>query len=100
MNTENDYDRKLFYIINLFESYVDDLLWNVIYDDQDNPETSAVAVANCIKCIISVKQHLNISCEYVDQTSFIISKGLSSEQAQKFEELRKKEAEYYEGIQF
>lgn len=99
--TENDdYSRKLKYILSVVEGFIDDQLFDVLNDDKNHPEYSAVGVSNCIKSLICVKQRHNIACDYNDQTSFILSHRYTPEQADEFEELRAKESEYYEGIQF
>lgn len=96
----NDYHRKLKYILSMAEGYIEDLVFKVLNDDKIHPDFSAVGVSNGIKSLICVKQCNNIEYDYTDQTSFILSKCFTLEEANEFESLRAKESEYYEGVQF
>ena len=42
------------YILRHLDHYIDELVWNVLGNDPEDPHYSAVTATNCIKCYIEL----------------------------------------------
>lgn len=78
------------------EQYVD----QVLNDSETDPEYSAVAASNVIKCYIQIMTDLDNAPSFNDVESFFKINGYSDEEYQRFEECRKRESQYYIGTQY
>ena len=78
------------------EQYVDE----VLNDSETDPEYSAVAASNIIKCYIQIMTDLDSAPSFNDVESFFKINGYTDEEYQRFEESRKKESQYYIGTQY
>lgn len=91
---------KLKYLLNNMECLICDLIDKVLSDSAEDPHYSAVAAANKIKCYIQVMNELGEKLPYSNVEEFFDFNAYSQEEFCLFEESRKKEAEYYRGIQY
>ena len=78
------------------ELYVD----QVLNDSETDPEYSAVAASNVIKCYIQIMNDLDNAPSFDNVESFFKINGYTEEEYQRFEECRRKESQYYIGIQY
>ena len=72
----------------------------VLDDQPDSPEHSAVYTSNMIKCYIKLMNETGNKLPFDDVKGYILYNGFSEHEYERFENSRKKEAEYYKGIQF
>lgn len=91
---------KLEYILHHFDYYTENLVWDVIHDNPDDPEYSAVTATNCIKSFIEVRQGMGEELPYSTVEEYLRIKGASDEECLLFEESRAKEAVSYIGEQY
>ncbi len=91
---------KLKYLLNDMEDVIGELIDNVLDDSITDPHYSAVAATNKIKCYIQIMSELGIILPYNDVEGFFDFNAYSQEEYSRFEEVRKKESQYYRGIQF
>ena len=94
-----DYE-KLKYLLHIQRFDIELLVENVIEDSEDDPHYSAVTASNLIKCYIEIMKELGENLSYIDVEGFIKNIGFSGKEYLLFENKRKKEAEYYCGIQY
>lgn len=78
------------------EQYVD----QVLNDSETDPEYSAVTASNIIKCYVQIMTDLGNAPSFNNVESFFKINGYTDEEYQRFEECRKKESQYYIGIQY
>lgn len=94
-----DTEQSLRYI--LYEHcyyYIEQLVWDVINDSEQDPEYSAVTASNLIKAYITVRNSLEDQSVPLDVIPFLKQRfGLSEDEIAKFERIRIKESEYYIG---
>ena len=91
---------KLKYVLHHFDYSIEELVWNVLENDPDDPHYSAVTATNCIKCYIELCEELGENLSYSDVEGYLRCIGLSEEECRLFEESRIKESVYYIGEQF
>lgn len=72
----------------------------VLDDQPDSPEHSAVYTCNMIKCYIYLMNEIGNKLPFDDVKGYILYNGFSKQEYERFEKSRKKEAEYYRGKQF
>ena len=77
-------------------------LWvdQALEDSSTDPQYSAVAASNALRCYIRLKKSRGGQVPYEDEVDFFQSRGYSEGQYDLFEARRKKESEYYCGPQF
>lgn len=91
---------KLEYLMNHLEWFIEESVYDVLSDSDEDPEHSAVTTANLIQCYIDVALSLELPVSFCSVEDFLKDKCLSLQEIQKFEESRKHEAEYYIGKQY
>lgn len=91
---------KLKYLLNDVDSYIGDLIDNVLADSITDPHYSAVAAANRIKCYIEIMNEIGEKLPYTNVEEFFGFNAYTKEEYILFEESRKKEAQYYRGVQY
>lgn len=92
--------KALDYILWSVQFEIEENIWKVLEDSEEDPQISAVTTTNLIKCWLELKDNIseptgvNTLQEYFDYVS------LPDEDYEIFERKRKKESEYYNGEQF
>lgn len=94
-----DYD-KLKYMLRIQHFDIELFIENVLEDSEENPHYSAVTATNLVKCYIEIMNELGENLSYSDVEGFVKNIGYSYEDYLLFEKKRKKESEYYCGIQY
>ena len=96
-----DIDReKLKYLLHIQIYDIELLVENVLGDSEQDPQFSAVTATNLIKCYIQVMNELGEALPYSNVEEFFEFNAYTQEEYLTFEEKRKKESEYYRGIQY
>lgn len=90
---------ELEFILGDISFHIDDLIIEVLEDDKDKPEHSAVYVSNLIKCYIKVMKDLGHPTEFNSVQEYF-KMWWEEDDYREFEKSRKKEAEYYIGKQY
>lgn len=91
---------KLKYLLNNMDCLIGELIDKVLSDSTEDPHYSAVAATNKIKCYIQVMNELGEALPYSNVEEFFEFNAYTQEEYLTFEEKRKKESEYYRGIQY
>ncbi len=76
------------------------LIENVLEDSEEDPHYSAVTATNLVKCYIEIMEELGEELPYSDVEGFIRNIGFSEQEYLLFEKKRRKESEYYCGVQY
>lgn len=72
----------------------------VLDDEEDTPDHSAVYVCNMIKCYIKLMNQAGNKLPYNDVKGYIIYNDFNEQEYEQFENIRKNESFYYKGEQF
>lgn len=91
---------KLKYMLHIQSLDIELLIENVIEDSEEDPHYSAVTAANLVKCYIEIMEELGEKLPYTNVEGFVKAIGFSNDDYLLFEKKRKKESEYYRGIQY
>lgn len=91
---------KLKYLLNNMESYIGELIDNVLTDSATDPHYSAVAATNRIKCYIQIMNELGENLPYSNVEEFFDFNAYSKDEYNAFEASRQKESKYYRGVQY
>lgn len=91
---------KLSYFLNSMEPEIESLIDRVINDSDEDPQYSAVTATNLVKIYIELSIEMGESLPFNDLESFFKFNGYTKEEYSLFETKRKKEAEYYIGVQY
>ena len=91
---------KLLYLLMFTDDYMETFADEVMNDSEEDPHYSAVTLTNMIKCYVEIMNELGAPRSYNDVESFLKLNLYSDEECKRFEEKRKKEAEYYRGRQY
>ena len=91
---------KLKYLLHYMEYAIIRLVDHVLSDSKTDPEYSAVTASNLIKCYIDIKSELEGALPYKTVEGFFEYNLYTEEEYHLFEENRKKESEYYIGMQY
>ena len=94
-----DYE-KLKYLLHIQVFDIELLIENVMEDSDEDPHYSAVTATNLVKCYIETMKELGENLSYSDVEGFVKNIGYYHEDYLVFEKKRKKEAEYYRGVQY
>ncbi len=94
-----DYE-KLKYMLYIQYFDIELLVENVLMDSDEDPTYSAVTASNLIKCYIETMSALGEKLPYNDVEGFVKNIGYSNDDYILFEKKRKKESEYYRGVQY
>ena len=73
---------------------------DVLDDDENSPNYSAVYTRNMIKCYIKLMNQIDNQIPFKDVKSYILYNDFSEQEYNKFEKSRKRESSYYKGKQF
>ena len=93
-------NEKLKYMLHIQRFDIELLIENVLEDSEVDPHYSAVTATNLVKCYIEIMTGLGEKPTYSDVEGFIKKMGYSHKDYLLFEKKRKKESEYYRGIQY
>ena len=88
---------ELLYLLSFCEDYIQDLVYNVIDDSEEDPHYSAVTANNLIKCYVDVMKYFKNEVPFSDIKSFFDYNLLDVEKYKKFEKSREIENNYYVG---
>ena len=91
---------KLKYLLNNTEREIGRLIDNVLSDSQEDPHYSAVYASNQIKCYIQIMNELGEELPYSNAEEFFRFNAYTEDEYHAFEASRKKESEYYIGVQY
>ena len=91
---------KLKYLLHFQCFSIELMIENVLEDSEEDPHYSAVTATNLVKCYIEIMKALGENLPYSNVEEFVKNIGYSNEDYLLFEKKRKKEAEYYRGIQY
>lgn len=91
---------KLKYLLNTTEFEIGRLIDNVLSDSQEDPHYSAVYASNQIKCYIQIMNELGEKLPYSNVEEFFRVNAYTEDEYKAFEDSRKKESEYYIGVQY
>lgn len=91
---------KLKYLLNDTECEIGRLIDNVLSDSEEDPHYSAVSATNRIKCYIQIMNELGEELPYSNVEEFFKFNAYTEVEYKAFEESRKKEFEYYRGVQY
>ncbi len=91
---------KLKYLLNDMDNTIGELIDKVLSDIKTDPHYSAVAATNKIKCYIQIMDELGDPLPYNNVEEFFEFNAYTNEEYQLFEESRKEESKYYNGVQY
>jgi len=91
---------KLKYLLNMVYPSIEMFVEQVLDDSKVDPEYSAVAAANVIKCYVQIMEEIGEKRPYNNIEEFFAFNGYTKDEYQLFEESRKNEAQYYNGVQY
>ena len=96
MDNINDRE-KLMYLLYFMSYYIEQDVYRVLNDSEEDPHYSAVTTTNLLKCYIDVMNACGEELPYTEMKSFFEYLMLTKAEFKKFELSRNKEAEYYVG---
>lgn len=91
---------KLMFLLQHLEGYIEDAVYEVLADSEEDPQYSAVTATNLIKCHIEVEEALGHELHYHNVEEYLRFHCLTEEEMQMFEEKRQHESAYYIGKQY
>ena len=91
---------KVIYFLRMMYPTMEEWVDQVLNDSETDPEYSAVAATNIIKCYVKIMTDLGYPPSFNNVKSFFEINGYTDEEYQRFEESRKKESQYYIGPQY
>lgn len=94
-----DYE-KLKYLLNNYENIIGELIDNVLSNSPEDPHYSAVAATNKIKCYIQIMNELGEDLPYSNVEEFFEFNAYTKKEYRLFEKSRKRESQYYRGVQY
>lgn len=93
-------EKELRFLLEHMDQYIDDFAYEVLHDSEEEPEKSAVALNNVIKCYIKVENEMGIHRGYSNVEEYLANSCFTPEEIALIEKKRAKEAVYYRGEQF
>ena len=93
-------EKELRFLLEHMNQYIDDFAYEVLNDSEEEPEKSAVALNNVIKCYIKVENEMGIHRGYSTVEEYLTNSCFTPEEITLIEKKRVKEAVYYRGEQF
>ena len=96
----NQINEKLLYLMGFIVDDIEVLINKVLADSESEPQWSAVTAENMILCYIDVMRKAGVSLPFCDVAGCFADCGFTECEYEKFEQKRKKEAQYYIGKQF
>ena len=101
MATEmNQTVEKLMYLLDHLDSFIEQTIYNVLSDSNEDPQFSSVTTNNLIKNYIDIMLVLDQRLDYCDVEGYLKSKCFSSEEIAAFMQKKDIEAQYYVGKQY
>ena len=91
---------KIKYFLAMMYPTMEMYVEQVLNDSKTDPEYSAVTASNVIKCYIQIMTDLGEPPSFDSVEAFFKLNGYTDEEYQWFEEWRKKESQYYIGVQY
>ena len=91
---------KLTYLLQHLEGYIENMVYAVLADSEEDPQYSAVTATNLIKCHIEVEEALGRQLPYHNVEEYLRCSWLTEEEMQVFEKKRQHESAYYHGKQY
>ena len=91
---------KLTYLLQHLEGYIENVVYEVLADSEEDPQYSAVTATNLIKCHIEVEEALGHQLPYHNVEEYLRFNCLTEEEMQVFEKKRQHESAYYHGKQY
>ena len=91
---------ELYYLVRFMDDYIEQMLYSVLADSEEDPEYSAVTLFNLVKCYIKVSQDLGIHTDYSTASEYLRAQCLDETDIEILERKRQKESSYYHGVQF
>lgn len=92
----NEHKEKLAYLLNHTCFYMEDLLWRVLEDSEQDPQYSAVTTRNLIQCYIDVRSAMGEPLPYSTVEEYL-DQLLSEEEKASFQNKYETEIRYYIG---
>ena len=93
-------EKELRFLLMWMDQYIGQLMYDVLNDSDEEPEKSAVALNNVIKCYIKVENEMGIHRGYSNVEEYLAYACCTPEEIALIEKKRAKEAVYYRGEQF
>ena len=93
-------ENEIRYLLKFMDEYIEQTVYSVLEDSEENPEFSAVTATNLIICYIRVLNSLHIACSYSSVNEYLRSICLTPDEIEVFMKKRTKEAQYYIGNQY
>lgn len=91
---------KLEYLLNHLDHYIEQTVYNVLSDSDNDPQYSAVTLYNLLICYLDVTHNLGINNDIDSPEAYMRSICLSEDDILLVKEKKEKEAKYYIGIQY
>ncbi len=93
-------NEKVCYLFKFLDEYICKLINDVLTDSKTDPNYSAVAATNVIKCYIEIENQLGTELPFNNVETFFKAKGFSKDEYIQFEESRESESKYYGDVQY
>lgn len=93
-------NEKICYLLSFMEDYICILINEVLTDSKTDPDYSAVAATNVIKCYIEIENQAGVELPFCNAETFFKEKNYTRGDYIQFEESRKSESEYYRSVQY
>lgn len=95
---DSDAKEKLLYLLRFTDYYIENLVYDVLDDSEEDPHYSAVTATNLIRCYIDVMGCFDSELPYKDVDDYLKDNCcLSSKELKKFKASMEKEKTYYVG---
>ena len=91
---------KIEYFLYMMYPVMELQVEQVLNDSEADPDYSAIAAANTIKCYIQIMTDLGNPLKFDSVEGFFKVNGFTNEEYRVFEDKRKKEAKYYRDVQY
>ena len=91
---------KLMFLLQHLVGYIEDAIYEVLADSEEDPQYSAVTATYLIKCHIEVEEALGRQLPYHNVEEYLQFYCLTEEEMQVFEKKRQHESAYYIGKQY
>lgn len=93
-------EKELRFLLMHMDEYIDSFIYEILHDSEEEPEKSAVALNNVIKCFIKVENEMGIHRGYSNVAEYLAHACCTPEEIKLIEKKSAKEAVYYGGEQF
>lgn len=91
-----EHEEQLSYLLYHTDYYIENLLWRVLEDSEQDPHYSAVTTSNLIKCYIDVMSDMGKRLPYQNAEGYL-DHCLSEEEKALFKKKYETEIQYYIG---